>query len=440
MILPPRSSVLSWGRTPRTQAHRLAPHFRDETAGALEAARAAGLSALAIGLGRSYGDSGLNADQAVIDMRGVDRLIALDPEAGVLRAEAGASLSAIAQVIAPLGLFLPTVPGTRFVTLGGAVANDVHGKNHERAGALGASVRALGLRRSGDGLIALAPGDDLFAATIGGLGLTGLIEWVEINLARIPSTMIDQELLPIGDLDEFFAVAAESKAAFEHTVAWVDCTQGGARLGRGIFTRGNWAPEGGLAAHVDRAIPVPIEAPSFALNPVTLKGFNIAYDALQRSKAGASRVHYSGCFFPLDAIFGWNKLYGPKGFYQYQCVLPPSASRDGVAEMLRIIARSGDGSFLAVLKTFGERPSPGLLSFPMPGATLALDFRNRGAATLALLAKLDDVVRAAGGRLYPAKDGRMSADMFRAGYAAVDRFAGFVDPAFSSNFWRRIAA
>ena len=440
MKLPPDSSALSWGRTPRTRAKRLAPHFRDETADALVAARRAGLSALAIGLGRSYGDSGLNADEVLIDMRGIDRLIAFDPETGIVRAEAGASLSALARFLAPRGWFLPTVPGTRFVTLGGAVANDVHGKNHERAGTFGANVRRLALRRSAEGTIECAPGDPLFAATVGGLGLTGLIEWVEFTAARIPSTMIDQEILPLADLDAFFVVAQESKAAFEHTVAWVDCTQRDARRGRGIFTRGNWASEGGLEPHVDRAIPIPIEAPSFALNPLTLKSFNTAYDAAQRMKAGTSRVHYSSHFFPLDALFGWNKLYGPAGFYQYQCALPWETCRDAVAEMLAIIARSGEGSFLAVLKTFGDKPSPGLLSFPMPGATLALDFRNRGALTLKLLERLDDVVRAAKGRLYPAKDGRMSGEMFRLGYPALDAFAPHVDPAFSSNFWRRVRA
>ncbi|MBU6371321.1 MAG: FAD-binding oxidoreductase [Alphaproteobacteria bacterium] len=439
MILPAPGPAESWGRVVRASSRRLAPQFRDEVARGLAAARDAGVSTLGVGLGRSYGDSGLNSDQAVIDARHLDRLISFDPDAGVLRAEAGASLGALAQVLAPRGFFLPTVPGTRFVTLGGAVANDVHGKNHERAGTFGANVRRIGLRRS-DGVVEIAPGDDLFAATIGGLGLTGFIEWVEIGVTRIPSTLIDQETIPFDDLDAFFAIAAESKARFEHTVAWVDCTQGGKSIGRGVFTRGVWAPDGGFAPHTDRALPVPIEAPSFALNPLTLKAFNVAYDAAQRLKAGTARVHYTGHFWPLDSLFGWNKLYGPKGFYQYQCVLPWATGRDGVAEMLRRIARSGEGSFLAVLKTFGDRPSPGMLSFPMPGTTLALDFRNRGAATMKLLAALDDIVREAGGRLYPAKDGRMPAAMFRAGYPALDRFATFVDPAFSSDFWRRITA
>lgn len=439
MRLPEPGPVESWGRVVRASTRRIAPQFRDELDDAMAAVRSAHFSMLGVGLARSYGDSGLNSDQAVIDVRHLDRLIAIDPEAGVVRAEAGASLGALAQVLAPRGFFLPTVPGTRFVTLGGAVANDVHGKNHERAGTFGANVRRIGLRRS-DGYVEIAPGDELFAATVGGLGLTGLIEWVEFGVTRIASTMIDQETTPFDDLDGFFAIAAESKAAYEHTVAWVDCTQGGGKLGRGVFTRGVWAPEGGRAPHTDRSLPIPLEAPSFALNPLTLKAFNIAFDAAQRMKAGKSRVHYAGHFWPLDSLFGWNKLYGPKGFYQYQCVLPWTTSRDGVAEMLRRIARSGEGSFLAVLKTFGDKPSPGLLSFPMPGTTLALDFRNRDGATMKLLASLDDVVREAGGRLYPAKDGRMPPAMFKAGYPALARFADHVDPAFSSDFWRRMTA
>jgi L-gulonolactone oxidase len=382
MRLPPPTPALSWGRTPRTCAHRLAPQFRDETAAVLAAARGAGLSALGIGLGRSYGDSGLNSDQVLIEMRGIDRLVSFDPQSGIVRAEAGASLSALARFLAPRGWFLPTVPGTRFVTLGGAVANDVHGKNHERAGTFGANVRRIGLRRSEDGLVDCSPGDPMFAATVGGLGLTGLIEWVEFEAAPIPSTLIDQEIVPLADLDAFFAIAQESKAAFEHTVAWVDCTQRDGRRGRGIFTRGDWAPDGGLEPHADRAIPIPVEAPSFALNPLTLKSFNTLYDSALRMKAGPSRVHYASHFFPLDTLFGWSKLYGPAGFYQYQCALPWETCRDAIADMLAIIARSGEGSFLAVLKTFGDKPSPGLLSFPMPGATLALDFRNRGPITL----------------------------------------------------------
>jgi len=440
MTLPALVQSTSWGRVVRAESRRSSPHFRDEIPSAMADAAGEGLSVLATGLGRSYGDSGLNPGGATIDARGLDRFIAFDPIEGRLRAEAGASLAEVARLFAPRGFFPPTVPGTRFVTLGGATANDVHGKNHERAGTFGASIRRIGLRRSREGLVEIAPGDALFAATIGGLGLTGLIEWVEFDLARIPSTMIDQEIAPVAGLDDFFAISEDSKDRFEHTVAWVDCTQGGRRLGSGVFIRGNWAADGGLRPHSERMAAMPFEAPGFALNPITLKAFNVAYGALQRSKAGRARVHYAGHFFPLDAIADWNKLYGPRGFYQYQCALPPHACRDAIAEMLRIIARSGDGSFLAVLKTFGAKPSPGLLSFPIPGATLALDFRNRGAATLALLARLDAVVAAAGGRLYPAKDGRMGAAMFKSGYPDWEKFAAQVDPAFSSQFWRRVSA
>jgi L-gulonolactone oxidase len=202
----------------------------------------------------------------------------------------------------------------------------------------------------------------------------------------------------------------------------------------------NWAGDGAREVHDDRKGPtMPIEAPSFALNPLTLRAFNALYYAKGKLDAGDSRVHYASAFYPLDAIRRWNLLYGPAGFYQYQCVVPKAAAPDAMAEMLARIARSGEGSFLAVLKTLGEAPSPGLLSFPMPGVTLALDFRNRGAETLRLLGELDAVVAAAAGRLYPAKDGRLSGAMLRAGYPELPRFTSHLDPALSSAFWRRIS-
>lgn len=433
----------SWGRVVRAPHHVLRPRFGTEVEAALRAARSQGLSALGYGLGRSYGDSNLNPDGALIDMAGLDRLIAFDPHTGVLRADAGVSLSAILRFSVPKGWFLPTTPGSRFVTLGGAIANDVHGKNHHTAGAFGAHVRRFGLVRSDRGVVEVDPAGEpeLFAATIGGLGLTGLLVWAEIQLVRVPSAFVDVETTAFGHVDQFFELAAGAEARFEHTVSWIDCTAGGARLGRGLFAAGNWSAEGGGARHDDRTAAVlPIDAPEFALNPLTLRAFNALYYARGKSAPTRARQHYGAYFYPLDAIRGWNRLYGRKGFYQYQSVVPPAAARDATVEMLKAIAKSGQGSFLAVLKTFGPRPSPGLLSFPREGATLALDFANRGKALSRLFARLDAIVCEAGGRLYPAKDGRMPADMFRSGYGQLDRFAASVDPAFSSSFWRRVSA
>jgi FAD/FMN-containing dehydrogenase len=434
---------LSWGRAHSARHLTAQPQFADQLPGVLANARAQGLTALAHGLGRSYGDSALNPDGLLVRTTGLDRLIAFDPATGVLRAEAGASLRDILQVTVPHGWFFATTPGTLFVTLGGAVANDIHGKNHYSAGSFGCGVRRIGLVRSDRGLIELAADQEpeLFAATIGGLGLTGLIAWVEVGLVPIASSLVDQQTIPFGGLDGFFEIADASKADFEHEVAWVDCTARGRSLGRGAFTRANWAPAGGLAPH-GQATPliIPIDAPVWAINPLSLKAFNTAYFALQSLNAGRSRVAYAKSFYPLDAVRQWNRIYGRRGFYQFQCVTPPDVSPAAVREMMEVISRSGEGSFLVVLKTLGPRRSPGLLSFPMPGATLAIDFANRGQPTLDLLARLDAIVRDAGGRLYPAKDGRMTAAMFQAGYPEWRRFSQSIDPALSSAFWRRVSA
>ena len=432
----------SWGRVVKAEHAVVAPRHRDEVAGAFDAAVEARGSALAVGLGRSYGDSGLNPGGALIDMRSLDRLIAFDPATGILRAEAGASLGAILAFAIPRGFFLPTTPGTRFVTLGGAIANDVHGKNHHRAGSFGRFVRRIGLLRSDEGVLDIGQNYEtaLFEATIGGLGLTGVILWAEIALTPISSSRIEQETIAFATLDEFFDLAAESAETFEHTVAWIDCLASGKDLGRGIFTRGDWEASGPLEVRRARRGPsVPVDAPAMLLNRVTLRAFNELYGRAHRLRAGKSTVSYDKCFYPLDAIGGWNRLYGGAGFYQYQSVVPAKNERDATRAMLEAIAAAGEGSFLAVLKTFGPLASPGLLSFPMEGATLALDFPNRGAKTLDLLARLDAIVAEAGGRLYPAKDGRLPAAMFRSGYPAAEKFAAHVDPKLSSGFWRRVS-
>jgi len=434
------SAFTSWGRIHRKTYPAGHPRYRDEIEPLLSTRNARAM--LAVGLGRSYGDSVLNDGGCLINMTALDRIISFDPETGVLRAEAGLSLDAALAMIVPHGWYFATTPGTRYVTLGGAIANDVHGKNHHSAGTFGCSVRRLGLLRS-DGLEHdLGPeSGDLFAATIAGLGLTGVITWAEVGLVRIPSAFLEVERIPFGNTADFFQLAAEAASTHEHTVAWIDCANGGRSLGRGIFQRGNWLAGVGFSTPPARNRSMPVELPSAALNALSVRAFNTFYFRLQKAGPPVAREHFSTFFYPLDAIANWNRLYGRRGFYQYQCVVPPAAAEQAVPELIKQIARAGAGSFLAVLKTLGERPSPGLLSFPLPGATLALDFPNRGASTVDLLARLDSVVLEAGGRLYPAKDGRMSALMFRAGYAAVlPAFVAQVDPAFSSDFWRRVAA
>lgn len=429
--------VSSWGRL------RQAPHEVSRPA-FLDAARAAiaagGAPALCYGLGRSYGDVCLNENGRLIVTDLLDRLISFDRQSGVVRAEAGVSLDRLLRVIVPAGWFLPVTPGTKFVTLGGAVANDVHGKNHESAGTFGAHVRALGLARSSGEVLTLSSSEnaELFAATIGGLGLTGVILWVELELEPIRSAMIDTETLALDDLDAFFRVANESRK-WPYTVAWVDCLAKGRATGRGFFIRGSHAEEGGLKTHGATRLAAPFDAPGFLLNTHTTALFNAG--VRHRPWAlGQKRMHYDPFFYPLDAVADWNRLYGKRGFFQHQSVMPMANAPDTLRKLLALTAEFGEGSFLMVLKLFGDKPSPGLLSFPMPGATLALDFPNKGESTRRLLDRMADAVLEAGGRLYSAKDATMSGAAFRAGYPQWRKLEAQRDPAMMSDFWRRMTA
>lgn len=430
--------VLAWGRVHRGRHLVADPVSRAGVSAAVRETAVAGGSTLAHGLGRSYGDSGLNLGGGLVRTVALDRLIAFDRETGIVRAEAGVSIDALLRVCVPAGWFVPVTPGTKFVTLGGAVANDVHGKNHHLAGTFGGHVTRMGLWRGDRGEIACAPDEngDLFALTIGGLGLTGVITWVELRLERIASALLAVENLPFDDLDGFFALSAES-AGWPFTVAWVDTLARGAGLGRGIFSRGRWAETGGLEAHSRGGPRMPMDAPSGLLNSLTVGAFNRLY----RARPGArfrGRQHYDPFFYPLDKLRDWNRMYGSAGFYQWQCAVPTETMQPVTRTLLELISASGEASFLAVLKTFGDVPSPGVLSFPMPGATLALDFPNRGSSTLALLARLDRVVAEAGGRLYPAKDGRLPPAMFRAGFPRWEELEAARDPVLMSSFWRRM--
>lgn len=397
---------------------------------------------LPYGNGRSYGDSCLNDNGLLLAMRGLDRFIDFDPASGVLRCEAGVLLAEILALAVPQGWFLPVTPGTRFVTIGGAIANDVHGKNHHRAGTFGRHVRRFELLRS-DGVRRLCTPDDnadWFGATIGGLGLTGVIVWAELALKRIASPMIDLETIRFDRLQEFFELSRASDRDYEYTVAWIDCLARGRSLGRGLFMRANHAPAlryNGTAKPARRR-HMPVTPPVSLVNRATLRPFNSLYFHRQRGRHRRTVAHYEGFFYPLDAILAWNRMYGASGFMQYQCVVPPAAGEDATREILARIAASGTGSFLSVLKLFGDIASPGWLSFPRPGVTLALDFPNRGAPTLRLLDALDEVVATAGGAVYPAKDARMSAHSFQCYFPDWQRLLPYVDPRFSSSLWRRV--
>lgn len=436
----PRGDVVSWGRVVRATHHVATPRFIDELPALVTAGAHHAHGVLASGLRRSYGDSALNADGALIETRALDRLVSFDATTGLLAAEGGISIRDVLAFAIPRGFFLPVTPGTKFVTLGGAVANDVHGKNHHRAGTFGRWVRQLSLLRSDGSQHVLTPEDTtgLFAATIGGLGLTGMITHVVLQLKPIASSDMIVETIPFDDLAGFFALSRQSAASHEYSVAWIDCLAGGQRLGRGLMTRADHAPIGERAASSKPGPTVPLDMPEFMLSRLSVAAFNSLYNWRGSRGAGTRTVPYDPYFYPLDSLQHWNRLYGRRGMYQYQSVVPAAVAPEATAEMLKTISAAGAGSFLAVLKEFGEIPSPGLLSFPYPGTTLALDFPNRGAETLHLLARLDSIVREAGGRLYPAKDGRLPADLFRSGYPGIDRFVAHLDPGFSSSFWRRM--
>lgn len=399
-------------------------------------------SVLPRGNGRSYGDSCLNPGGTLLDARGLDRFIAFDPASGVLRCEAGLTLDALLALVVPQGWFLPVTPGTRYVTVGGAIANDVHGKNHHHVGTFGHHVMRFELLRSNGERVICSPSEraGLFGATVGGLGLTGLIVWAELQLRRIPGPWMESESIRFGGLDEFFELSRTSAATHEYSVAWIDCLASGRALGRGHFIRADHASMHGgeRPAQPASRLSMPFTPPVSLVNRLTLRPFNWLYYHRQRREHSRSTLHYEPYFYPLDGIRDWNRMYGPRGFLQHQCVLPREAARDGVAELLREIARSGTGSFLAVLKEFGDRPSPGLLSFPRPGTTLALDFPNAGPDVFVLLDRLDSIVSGAGGAIYPAKDARMSGALFRQAYPSWEEFMNHIDPKFSSGFWRRV--
>jgi len=393
-------------------------------------------SFLAFGKGRSYGDACLNDGGVLIDVTQLNRFISFDQDLGILRCEGGVTLEQIIELILPAGWFLPVTPGTKHVTIGGAIANDVHGKNHHRAGSFGNYLRCMEIAHS-DGSrthCSEKEHEELFAATIGGLGLTGVILWAEIELMRVESDKLEVDRIPMRDLDHFLQLSEESDKEYEYTVSWIDCLAPARSRGRGLFIRANHARDRTDVARRKRGLRVPFELPVSPLNRVSLQAFNKLYFHTRRR---VSRVEdLASFFYPLDWIRDWNRLYGPRGFLQYQCVVPEASE---LRTVLDTIAERGKGSFLAVLKVFGDISSRGLMSFPRKGLTVALDFPMLGTSTLDLLDELDLVVQRCKGAVYPAKDARMSPESFRCFFPNWRQFSTFIDPRFSSGFWRRVA-
>ncbi len=412
-LRPRRASgtLSGWGRLPAPGVELRSEDLESLTRGV----------PLSRGLGRSYGDASLPPPgrPRVAGTRLADRILAFDHESGVLRAEAGLTLGELSRVFLPRGFAAPVMTGTQHVTLGGMVAADVHGKNHHVAGTFGAHVRSLTMRLADERVVGCSREDkpDLFLATLGGMGLTGHILEVEVALESIPSPWIWAESERIGGVEDFLAGLKDAANRWPFTVGWIDTLKRGRHLGRGLLIRGRWAtPEEAPASPPGRRIriPVPFELPSWVLNRVTVGAFNACYYRKQLRRVVRGIMHPEPFFHPLDFVVDWNRIYGPQGFTQYQCVLPGGTRP--VRDFLEFLAGEAVPSFLSVIKDCGPE-GDGMLSFPMPGVSLALDIPVRGkgsAATADLVARLDERVIAAGGRIYLAKDAFTTAASYRA--------------------------
>jgi FAD/FMN-containing dehydrogenase len=413
----PPMQLSGWGRLPVVSGREQAPED-------LEAGSAG--ARLARGLGRSYGDASLPADPGdrVVCTRRADRILGFDPANGVLRAEAGLSLLAIHRIFGPRGFASPVVPGTAYVTLGGMVASDIHGRNHHVAGCFGAHVRALRMRLADGRVLEVSEASEpeLFRATQGGMGLTGHVLEVELTLERIGSPWLTAKTRRVRDLDDLQATLREESARWPHTAAWIDCTARGRHLGRGVLTLGRYAAADEAPAQppvLRERIAVPFDLPGWLVAPWSIRPFNAAVYHLRRD--GTDITHPQPFFHPLDRVRHWNRLYGRRGFAQYQCVIP-NGEDGGVERFFEVLTRMGGASPVSVLKNFGAE-GRGVLSFPRPGTSVALDLPFRRGHTQALVDALNEVVIGAGGRIYLTKDALTRPEHLRAMEPRLARFA-----------------
>ncbi len=411
------STIAAWGRVTMPGIEFLSENLESMTRGTV----------LSRGLGRSYGDSSLPArcNDKVVCTRLANRILDFDAETGILRAEAGFSLVELNRLFMPRGFFSPVTPGTKFVTLGGMVASDVHGKNHHREGCFGAHVRSLRMRLADDNVVTCSPTEyaDLFYASIGGMGLLGHILEVEFMLHRIPSQWVFMESQRVGDIDEFLAVLGRAAPKWPLTMGWIDCLNRGRSMGRGILMAGRWAephetrdvlpPKG-----TERTLPV--ELPNWALNAMTARIFNAGYYWQHVRKRVRRVIAPDPFFYPLDAVLHWNRVYGPRGFTQYQCVLPRAAGPEAVREFMERLTALGGASPLCVIKDCGPE-GKGLLSFPLEGTSIAVDMAI-SPDIQRIVDRLNEFVIAAGGRIYLTKDRFTRPDHFRTMEPRLPRF------------------
>ena len=404
------------------------------------------------GLGRSYSDCHLNEAGCVILQERLDRMLSFDFSSGILECEGGVALDDIIDCFLPRGFFPPVTPGTKFVTIGGAIANDVHGKNHHRDGSLGAHILSLSLLTAGGETLQCSPqmNPDLFWATVGGLGLTGIITSARIRLQHVNSGYMKVDIDRAPNLDAALERFSETDERYQYSMAWIDALAGGGSLGRSVLIRGNHAEieelpaakrRAPLAVRRRRRPSLPFFLPSFALNAASVRAFNEAYYVSHPDRTG-SIVPYDSFFYPLDAIGNWYRLYGRRGFVQFQAVFPPEVSRRALIELLQEVSRSRRASFLAVLKAMGPA-GEGLLSFPMAGHTLALDMANTGRDLAVFMCRLNELALAHGGRVYLAKDAFLTAEAAASMYPRLQRFRRIkmrLDPKgrFASSLARRI--
>jgi FAD/FMN-containing dehydrogenase len=384
-------------------------------------------ASLTRGLGRSYGDTSLPApgQLEIVASPLADRILSFDTSTGVLRTEAGFSFHELNRLFMPRGFFPPVTPGTSFVTVGGAVASDVHGKNHHVAGCFGEHVKSLKLQVPDGRIIEASPTNEpeLFRATLGGLGLTGHILEVEFQLEKIPSPWIHYESERVDDIDAYITGLKDAAAGWPMTMGWIDCVRTGKHMGRGILLKGRWA----TAEEAPKTFPpakkklaVPLMAPSWAINPLTIRAFNWLYFWKHLPKKKSGLMHPDSFFYPLDAILHWNRIYGRKGFTQYQCVLPEKAGATAVREFLQLLTKEGGASFLCVIKDCGKEGT-GTLSFPLEGTSIAVDMSVRK-GTQKVVDALNAFVISRGGRIYLTKDAFTRPEDFRKMEPRLDEF------------------
>ena len=412
--------IAGWGRYPSMEASIVSPASEEALREVLRRARAQGDRLIARGCGRGYGDCALAP--VSLDMRAFDTLSAFDNNTGYLRCLAGVTLDDLLRVFLPRGWGIPVSPGTRFVTLGGAVASDVHGKNHHKEGSFASHVRDLRVMLANGTIVSCSRGKnaELFHAVCGGMGLLGVVVELTLRLKRVPSAFMRQTSHRARNLFELTDML-EQGAETTYSVAWIDCLARGSSLGRGVLFLAEHAEKAGWRTQEKGRVSVPMNAPSFLLNPLSIRAFNALYYGCRSRHAVERIVAYDKFFYPLDGIRHWNRLYGKRGFLQYQCLVPKKDGHGIVREILERVAASRQGSFLAVLKAMGRGIALSPLSFPQEGYTLALDFQNN-ARVFALLESLDALVHAVGGRVYLTKDARMSKKNFRKGYPRWKEF------------------